>query len=41
VTSLFNTEDTFNPSYDFVRGRVSRLVKVNNTITDIFIKRTL
>jgi hypothetical protein len=59
VTGLFNTENTLDPSNNFVRGRVSRLktkismdvqgkteyisnlVEINNTIADVFVKRTL
>lgn len=41
MSGLLNTEDPLNPGNYLVRGRVGRLVEVDDTITDVVFQRTL
>lgn len=41
MASLLNTKDALNPRNNLMGRRVRRLIKVNNTITEVFADRTL
>lgn len=41
MTGLLDTEDPLNPSHNFVRRRVRRLVEVDNTVSDVVVEGTL
>lgn len=41
MTRFLDTEDTLNPSNDFVRRRVRGFIKIDDTVPDILLKRTL
>ncbi|EOA24056.1 hypothetical protein CARUB_v10017275mg [Capsella rubella] len=40
VTSFLNTEDTLNPSNNLVRRRIRGFIEIDDTVPDIFLKRT-
>lgn len=40
VAGFFNAEETADPGDHFVAGRIGRLVKVDDTITDVLLQWT-
>ncbi len=41
VASLVDSENSSDPSHNFVGGRIGRLIKINHTILDVLLQRPL
>lgn len=40
MARFFNTEDSFDPRYDFVRGGIRGLVEVDDAVGDVVLEGT-